>query len=173
MSILKPTLLFGLAALALLAALAACSPTAALNALAPRSTHTLTEGVAYGDGPRRQLDIYRPTAAAPAAGFPVVVFFYGGSWRHGERAGYKFVGEALASRGVLTLVTDYRLYPEVRYPDFLLDCAQALAYGIVACRRARRRPEARVRDGSQRRRLQRRDAGARPTLAARHRPQAG
>ena len=130
MSILKPTLLFGLAALALLAALAACSPTAALNALAPRSTHTLTEGVAYGDGPRRQLDIYRPTAAAPAAGFPVVVFFYGGSWRHGERAGYKFVGEALASRGVLTLVTDYRLYPEVRYPDFLLDCAQALAYGI-------------------------------------------
>jgi len=60
----------------------------------------------------------------------VVVFFYGGSWNRGERADYKFVGEALASRGVLTLIADYRLYPEVRYPDFLDDCAQALSYGL-------------------------------------------
>jgi len=58
------------------------------------------------------------------------VFFYGGSWNHGERADYRFVGEALASRGVLTLVADYRLYPEVRYPDFLSDCALALAWGL-------------------------------------------
>jgi acetyl esterase/lipase len=27
-------------------------------------------------------------------------------------------------------VADYRLHPEVRYPDFLVDCAQALAYGL-------------------------------------------
>jgi len=31
---------------------------------------------------------------------------------------------------VLTLVADYRLYPQVRYPDFLVDCAQALAYAL-------------------------------------------
>jgi acetyl esterase/lipase len=31
---------------------------------------------------------------------------------------------------VMTLVADYRLYPEVRYPDFLSDSAQALAYGF-------------------------------------------
>jgi acetyl esterase/lipase len=31
---------------------------------------------------------------------------------------------------VLTLVADYRLYPEVRYPDFLDDSAQAVAYGL-------------------------------------------
>ena len=66
----------------------------------------------------------------PAAGWPVVVFIYGGSWNTGERAQYQFVGEALASRGVLTLVADYRLYPEVRYPDFLSDSAKALAYGL-------------------------------------------
>lgn len=28
------------------------------------------------------------------------------------------------------LVADYRLYPEVRFPDFLADSAQALAYGM-------------------------------------------
>jgi len=115
---------------AALAMLVACAPLATLNALASRDTHTLTEGVAYGTLARQRLDVYRPAGAAPAAGWPVVVFFYGGSWNRGERAEYRFVGEALASRGVLTLVADYRLYPEVRFPDFLRDCAQALAYGL-------------------------------------------
>ncbi len=129
MTVLKPILLAALAVAALLS-VAACAPTATLNALAPRSTHTQTEGVAYGPLARQRLDVYRPTAAAPAGGFAVVVFFYGGSWNKGERADYKFVGEALASRGVLTLVADYRLYPEVRYPDFLNDSALALRHGL-------------------------------------------
>ena len=113
-----------------IASLAACSPTATLNALASSSTHTFTEGVAYGPLVRQKLDIYQPTSAAPAGGWPTVVFFYGGSWNSGERASYKFVAEALAARGVLTLVADYRLYPEVRYPDFLNDSALALAFGF-------------------------------------------
>ena len=129
MTVLKSILLAALAVAALLS-LAACAPTATLNALAPRSTHTQTQGVAYGPLPQQRLDIYRPAAAAPAGGFPMVVFFYGGSWNKGERADYRFVGEALASRGVLTLVADYRLYPEVRYPDFLNDSALALRHGL-------------------------------------------
>ena len=129
MTVLKPILLAALALAAVLA-LAACAPTATLNALVPRGTHTQTEGVPYGPLLRQRFDIYRPTAAAPAGGFPVVVFFYGGSWNKGERADYRFVGEALASRGVLTLVADYRLYPEVRYPDFLNDSALALRHGL-------------------------------------------
>jgi acetyl esterase/lipase len=74
--------------------------------------------------------VYAPRTPASPSGHPVVVFFYGGSWNRGERADYRFVGEALAARGVLTLVADYRLYPEVRYPDFLSDSAQALAFGL-------------------------------------------
>jgi acetyl esterase/lipase len=58
----------------------------------------------------------------------VVVFFYGGNWVSGERADYAFVGRALASRGIVTVVADYRLYPEVSYPDFLRDAAQAVAW---------------------------------------------
>lgn len=127
---LKRSFLLTLAGAGALAGLAACSPVAALNALAPSGTHTLTAGVAYGPGPRQQLDVYRPTQPAPAGGWPVVVFFYGGSWNTGQRADYAFVGEALASRGMLALVADYRLYPQVRYPDFLRDCAAALAWGL-------------------------------------------
>jgi acetyl esterase/lipase len=100
----------------LLALLTGCSPLAVLNAFVPSSTHTLTADIAYGPSPRHKLDIYTPTQIAPAGGYPMVVFFYGGSWNRGEKADYKFVGEALASRGILTLVADYRLYPEIRYP---------------------------------------------------------
>ena len=122
-------------ALAATLALAACSPLGTLNAVIPSSSYTLNADVAYGPLPRQRLDIYRPTDAAPAAGWPVVVFFYGGSWNRGEKADYKFVGEALASRGVLTLVADYRLYPAVRYPDFLKDSALALGYGLNEAKR--------------------------------------
>lgn len=120
-----------LAAVGVAGGLAACSPVTALNALAPSGTHTTTPGVAYGPGPRQVLDVYRPARAAPPGGWPVVVFFYGGSWNSGERADYAFVGEALASRGMVALLADYRLYPQVRYPDFLRDCAAALAWGLA------------------------------------------
>jgi acetyl esterase/lipase len=130
MAWIKTTLISGLGTVALLLALSACAPLATLNALAAADSHTRVVDVAYGPLPRQRLDIYRPTGDAPKGGWPVVVFFYGGSWNSGERAQYGFVGSALASRGVLSLVADYRLYPEVRFPDFLADSAQALAWGL-------------------------------------------
>jgi len=112
-------------------AVVACSPIRALNALLPSDSYELAT-VAYGAGERRQLDVYTPRATAervrPANGWPLVVFFYGGSWNHGERESYRFVGEAMAARGILTVIPDYRLYPEVRYPEFLKDNAAAMAW---------------------------------------------
>lgn len=110
----------------LLLVLSACSPVKLLNALTPDSTFDKTAGVAYGDDPRQKLDVYVPRHALPDA--PVVVFFYGGSWNSGAREDYNFVGEALASRGIVAVVADYRLYPQVRYPLFLQDAARAVAW---------------------------------------------
>ncbi len=129
------TLALLLAALATLPLLGACSGTGTLNALSARDTYTLQPGVAYADGPRQRLDIYTPTTAPPAAGWPMVVFFYGGSWNSGDRGDYRFLGEALAAQGVLTLIADYRLFPQVRFPAFLQDSAQALAWGLTQARR--------------------------------------
>jgi acetyl esterase/lipase len=125
-----PTRLAAWLALVSTLLLAGCSGAGVLNGLTTSSSYRLTAGVAYGKLPRQQLDIYTPTASKPVAGWPTVVFFYGGSWNSGARADYQFVAEAMAARGVLTLVADYRLYPEVRYPDFLTDSAQALAFGL-------------------------------------------
>ncbi len=106
--------------------LAACAPTTVLNALAPRNGITVSRDIPYGDGPRRMLDVYAPRPADTPA--PVVVFFYGGNWDSGSKAMYRFVGAALAARGVVTVIPDYRVYPQVRFPAFMYDAAAAIAW---------------------------------------------
>jgi acetyl esterase/lipase len=110
----------------MLLVLGACSPVKVLNALTPDDTFDKKVGIAYGDDPRQKLDVYVPRH--PLKGAPVVVFFYGGSWNSGNRGDYTFVGEALASRGIVAVLADYRLYPQVRYPLFLEDGARAVAW---------------------------------------------
>jgi acetyl esterase/lipase len=87
----------------------------------------ITRNIAYGPAPRERMDVYRP---AGASGLPVIVFFYGGSWQWGHRADYQFAAALLAKRGFVVAVPDYRLYPEVKFPDFLTDCAAAVVYMI-------------------------------------------
>ncbi len=83
-------------------------------------------GIAYGPHPRQRMDIYMPQRGG--ADRPVVFFIYGGSWANGSKETYAFVGEALASRGFVTVIADYRLVPEVRFPVFIEDGALALRF---------------------------------------------
>ncbi|SFV01490.1 Acetyl esterase/lipase [Polaromonas sp. YR568] len=106
------------------ALLTACSGADLLNATVATDTYRRTGGIAYGPDPRQRLDVYQPQGELRNA--PVVVFFYGGSWSKGERADYRFVGEALASQGIVAVVADYRLSPAVRYPAFVQDSARAV-----------------------------------------------
>lgn len=82
--------------------------------------------IAYADGKRKKLDLYMPDDLKGPA--PVVMFIYGGAWRAGDKFEYEFVGRALAAAGFVTVIADYRLYPEVKYPDFLEDNAQAMRW---------------------------------------------
>ena len=113
-------------------ALAACSPIKLLDRLTPSDTYAAETGIAYGSAPRQQLDVYRPLPGTlPAEGArPLIVFFYGGTWTHGDRASFRFVGEALASRGAVVVIPDYRLSPQVTYPVFVQDSARAMKWGL-------------------------------------------
>lgn len=106
--------------------LAACSGQFWVNTLVPRWGYQRHADIAYGTDPRQRLDVYVPDTPAP--GHPVVVFFYGGSWQEGSKDGYRFVGQALASRGITAVLPDYRLYPQVRFPSFVEDSAAAVAW---------------------------------------------
>jgi acetyl esterase/lipase len=101
------------------------SPARLLNLLAWQTGVTITRSVPYATGARRTLDIYQPDRTTAA---PVIVFFYGGSWQSGSKRIYKFVGAALARRGYLVVIPDYRVYPPTRYPEFLEDGALALKW---------------------------------------------
>jgi acetyl esterase/lipase len=84
-----------------------------------------TSGIVFDAQHQLKLDVYRPAHVEHA---PVVVFFYGGSWTHGERAWYRFVGTALASHGVVAVIPDYRKYPQVKMDGFMQDAAEAVAW---------------------------------------------
>jgi acetyl esterase/lipase len=119
---LRAGALLGIAA----ALISGCASTglAVLNLAAP---HVVREQkIAFAAGPRGAMDIYAPadTAGTPR---PLIVFWYGGAWDSGSRNDYRFVGAALAARGAMVAVPDYRLYPEVVFPQFLHDAALAVA----------------------------------------------
>jgi acetyl esterase/lipase len=106
--------------------LSACSPMAAVNLLVPKSGYSVRRDIAYGSDPRQKLDVYIPDGLKGPA--PVLLFFYGGSWQSGSRRDYPGFGQAFASKGIVTMVADYRLYPQVKFPAFVEDGARAVAF---------------------------------------------
>jgi acetyl esterase/lipase len=100
-----------------------------ISALSGRRGIAITRGVRYGTSRRQALDIYASLQAVGDA--PLLVFFHGGSWRIGDKAGYGFVGDAFASAGITVAVPNYRLYPEVTFPDFVRDGAAAVACALA------------------------------------------
>jgi acetyl esterase/lipase len=116
-------------------ALSGCSPLRTFNSLVPKDSRgeVHLRGAAYGTHPRQRLDIYRPRqrgrdARAVQRPLPIILFIYGGSWQSGTREGYGFAGRALASKGFLVVIPDYRLVPEVRFPAFVKDGAAAFRW---------------------------------------------
>ena len=107
-------------------AAAACSPLSLLNAVGPRDRGAgrVARDLPYGDDPRQKMDVYAP---AQAANLPVLVFFYGGGWDSGDRKDYGWAAQALAARGFVVFVPDYRLVPQVHFPAFIQDAAEATA----------------------------------------------
>jgi acetyl esterase/lipase len=108
-------------------ALAGCADVffAVVDSAADRQNLTERRGIVFDAGNALELDAYVPRNAVNA---PVVVFFYGGSWSNGKRHWYRYVGDALANHGVLVLVPDYRKFPDVHFPAFMHDAANAVAW---------------------------------------------
>lgn len=104
--------------------------------LAPRAAEiTVTRDVVYRPGstnPKHRLDVYAPKNAK---GAPVVHFVHGGYWIAGDKDYYHAltglygtIGQALAARGIVTVVQSYRLVPEATIDDLLDDVMIALRW---------------------------------------------
>lgn len=106
--------------------ISACSPRRVAELFLLGGDFHLTSSLAYGDGVRQRLDVYRPRSSRQSA--PVVVFLYGGRWQYGSKEEYRLLGDALTRRGVVAVVPDYRLYPRVRFPGWVEDAASAVRW---------------------------------------------
>ena len=111
--------------LVLLAGLTGCQPTFLLNQLTPRDGFIVQRDLVYGPDPRHRLDLYVP--GTRPMNRAVVVFVHGGGWDSGDKRQYLFVGQAFASLGYVTAIPNYRLHPQVQFPDFVDDVALAVA----------------------------------------------
>lgn len=125
--------------LTLATALTACSPLGILDTLfASNKGFEAERGIPYRKGSPLELDAYRPLAPMQGhsrADRPLVIFFYGGGWRDGARANYRFVGQALSQYGIATVIPDYRKYPEAGFPGFIEDAAYAMRWAHDNARR--------------------------------------
>lgn len=84
------------------------------------------QGTGFGTHGQK-LDVWRPVGRAGER-LPVIVFFYGGGWHAGTREGYGFAGRALAAQGFVVVIPDYRKVPDVRFPAFVADGAEAMRW---------------------------------------------
>lgn len=100
---------------------------ALFNAVMPKDpgSRRVARDMAFGDDPRQRLDLYAPRKPGK---HPIIAFFYGGAWDSGHRQGYAFAARALAAKGFVVAVPDYRLVPQVHYPAFVEDGAAAVRW---------------------------------------------
>lgn len=110
--------------------LGSCSPISAFDALVPKDgeARLAARDQAFAPGSRGKLDLYVPRGSTASGKLPVIVFFYGGSWNTGSKQGYAFVGRALAAKGFVVALPDYRLTRHAPYPAFLEDGAAAVRW---------------------------------------------
>ncbi|RLZ08944.1 alpha/beta hydrolase [Acinetobacter sp. 2JN-4] len=97
-----------------------------INYLTPKDTFEKEEHLAYGLKARQRLDLYR--TKNPKKQRPLIVFVHGGSWQHGNKRDYLFIGETFAREGYDVAVINYHLAPEHIFPTFIDDIAQAIHY---------------------------------------------
>ena len=80
--------------------------------------------ICYNPETKQCLDIYIPESHA----FAVLVYFHGGGLVQGDKVTGKAFINHLTERGVAVVSANYRMYPDAKYPDFICDAAEAVAW---------------------------------------------
>ncbi|KIK64242.1 hypothetical protein GYMLUDRAFT_241425 [Collybiopsis luxurians FD-317 M1] len=89
----------------------------------------------YGATDRHKLDVYYPEKPASNGKTPVLFHVYGGGYASGARTlpepadlAYANIGAYFANKGFITVIADYRLLPEAKYPDPIVDVRDAIVW---------------------------------------------
>ena len=103
--------------------------------LPAQNRFTMPEGVAvtpdivyakYGERQLR-LDLYMPKKKQSKA-MPGVIVIRGGGWKKGDKEGFAPIAEKLAATGLAAACIEYRVLPEVQFPDPVYDTKAAVRW---------------------------------------------
>jgi dipeptidyl aminopeptidase/acylaminoacyl peptidase len=70
------------------------------------------------------LDLFLPESEE----FDLIVYFHGGGLVNGDRKGKEIFAKPLADQNVATASVDYSMYPNAKFPDFIVECADSIAW---------------------------------------------
>ena len=87
----------------------------------------VTKNIVFNSDHKLKLDIFYPPKSVLEKK-QILVFFYGGSWETGSKELYRFVGAIFAKQGYIVVIPDYRKFPEVKFPTFMFDAADAVEW---------------------------------------------
>ena len=109
--------------------LSACTDSALLviNTLAKVDNYSLSKDQSYGEHSLQKLDVYTPKGKSKGT----IIFFYGGCWgacTTYTKKHYTFVAQALVSKGYIVVIPDYRVYPEVLFPQIMDDAVSVVKW---------------------------------------------
>ena len=120
-----PSFLVFIWVLLIVSGCASVKKTAAINLLVPSDGYTKQQ-FSYGNDRQQSFDLYLPKTRTPKI---PVVYVYGSAWRKKfNKADFVFVAQALTSLGHPVIVPEHRRFPEVKFPVFVTDVADAISY---------------------------------------------
>ena len=70
------------------------------------------------------LDLYLPDSDS----FDLFVYFHGGGLTAGNRKGAEVFAKDLTKQNIAVASVEYRLYPEAKFPDFIIDAADSIRW---------------------------------------------
>ncbi|HET9449040.1 MAG TPA: alpha/beta hydrolase [Steroidobacteraceae bacterium] len=83
--------------------------------------------IAFGESPKQRLDVYLPKN--PVKNAPVLLFLHGGGFMEGDRAHYGYVATPYVQKGIITVVSGYRMAKRgVPYPAQSDDTKAAIVW---------------------------------------------
>jgi acetyl esterase/lipase len=85
------------------------------------------DSIIFSEKTGLKLDVWAKPRADKALK-PVIIFYYGGGWANGARDHYSWAGKALSGKDFIAVVPDYRKVPQVRFPAFVEDGAEAIKW---------------------------------------------
>lgn len=79
------------------------------------------------DDPYNYMNLYLPKNTDKKE-LPVIVYFHGGGLVHGNENIGQHWPAYMVDRGFAVVSAHYRMYPDAKFPDYLVDAARAVAY---------------------------------------------